>query len=145
MMNKPSKSTARKGQVQYLNPSELHQNPAFTNVVTVSGPVRTIYVGGQNAVEPSGNIVGKGDFKAQSEQILKNLEAALAAGGAQWEHVVRMNIYVVQGQPLQEGFAAFQNIWGDRSNPPAVSVLFVAGLAHPDFLAEIDAIAVIPQ
>jgi len=144
-MSKQSESTGVKGQVQYINPRSLHQNPAFTNVITVTGPVRTIYVGGQNAVDTSGAIVGKGDFKAQSEQIMKNIQAALAAGGAQLEHVVKLNIYVVQGQPLQEGFAAFQRVWGDRPNPPAISVLFVAGLAHPDFLAEIDAIAVVPE
>jgi enamine deaminase RidA (YjgF/YER057c/UK114 family) len=144
-MSQQSESTGVKGQVQYINPRSLHQNPAFTNVITVSGPVRTIYVGGQNAVDVSGAIVGKGDFKAQSEQIMKNIQAALASGGAQLEHVIKWNLYVVQGQPLQEGFAAFQRVWGNRPNPPAISVLFVAGLAHPDFLAEMDAIAVVPE
>jgi enamine deaminase RidA (YjgF/YER057c/UK114 family) len=56
-----------------------------------------------------------------------------------------VNLYVVQGQSLQAGFEVFQRMWGSRPNPPAVSVLFVAGLAHPDFLAEMDAIAVVPQ
>lgn len=144
-MSKASESNKTKGQVNFINPERLHYNPAFTNVVTVSGPVRTVYVGGQNAVDASGAIVGKGNFKAQSEQILKNLQVALEAGGAQLEHIIKMTIYVLQGQSLQEGFAAFQNIWGNRTNPPTVSVLFVSGLAHPDFLAEIDAIAVVPE
>lgn len=144
-MTKRAKSTDVNGQVQYINPPSLPQNPAFTNLVTVTGPVRTVYIGGQNAVDTSGAIVGKNDFKAQSEQTLKNLQAALEAGGAQLQHVVKMNIYVLQGQSIQEGFAAFQQVWGDRPNPPAVSVLFVAGLANPDFLLEIDAIAVVPE
>ena len=144
-MTKPPKSASGKGRVQYLNPDSLHKNPAFTNVVVVSGPVKTIYIGGQDAVDASGNIIGKGDLKAQTEQILKNIQAALAAGGAQPEHVVKWNIYVVQGQSLQEGFAAFQSVWGNRPNPPAISGMFVAGLAHPDFLAEMDAIAVVPE
>src|SRR5512134_3422682 len=109
-MTKQSESTSVKGQVQYINPPTLHQNPAFTNVVTVTGPAKTVYVGGQNAVDTSGAIVGKGDFKAQSEQILKNIQAALEAGGARLEHVVKWNMYIVQGQPLQEGFAAFQQV-----------------------------------
>lgn len=144
-MTKQSKSTNTNGQVQYINPPTLHQNPAFTNVVQVTGSVKTIYIGGQNAVDTSGGVVGKGDFKAQSEQILKNIQAALEAGGAQLEHVVKWNMYIVQGQSLQDGFAAFQSVWGDRPNPPAISMAFVAGLAHPDFLAEIDAIAVVPE
>jgi len=61
------------------------------------------------------------------------------------EHIVKWNIYVLQGQSLQEGFEVFQHVWGNRPNPPAISVMFVAGLAHPDFLAEMDAIAVVPS
>jgi enamine deaminase RidA (YjgF/YER057c/UK114 family) len=144
-MTKPTKSTQVRGEVKYINPDSLPKNPAFTNVVTVTGPVKTVYVGGQDAVDPSGAIIGKGDLKAQTEQILKNIEAALAAGGAQLEHIVKWNIYVIQGQSVQEGFAAFQSIWGNRPNPPAISVMFVSGLAHPDFLAEMDAIAVVPE
>jgi enamine deaminase RidA (YjgF/YER057c/UK114 family) len=145
-MNQQSESTQLKGQVEYLNPETLHRNPAFTNVVTVTGPAKTIYVGGQDAVDATGAIIGKGDIKAQTEQSLKNIESALAASGARLEHIVKWNLYVVQGQPLQAGFEAFQQFWGNRSNPPPViSFMFVAGLAHPDFLVEIDAIAVVPQ
>jgi enamine deaminase RidA (YjgF/YER057c/UK114 family) len=144
-MTKPPKSASGKGRVQYLNPDTLAKNPAFTNVVVVSGPAKTIYIGGQDAVDASGNIIGKGDLKAQTEQILKNIQAALAAGGAQPEHVVKWNIYVVQGQSVQEGYAAFQNVWGNPPNPPVITVVFVASLGHPDFLAEMDAIAVVPE
>jgi len=144
-MAKQTKPTHVNGQVKYLNPDDLPKNPAFTNVVTVTGSVKTIYVGGQDAVDASGAIVGKGDIKAQTEQILKNIQVALAAGGAQLEHVIKWNIYVVQGQSLQAGFEAFQRVWGNRPNPPAISVMFVAGLAHPDFLAEMDTVAVVPE
>ena len=144
-MARSSKSTTKKGNVQYLNPDGLPKNPAFTNVVTVTGPVKTVYIGGQDAVDASGAIVGKGDLKTQTEQILKNIQAALAAAGAQSEHVVKWNIYVVQGQSIEAGFAAFQSVWGNPPNPPAITVTFVAGLAHPDFLVEMDAIAVVPE
>jgi enamine deaminase RidA (YjgF/YER057c/UK114 family) len=144
-MARSSRATGKKGQVQFLNPDDLAKNPAFTNVVTVTGPVKTVYVGGQDAVDASGAIVGKGNLKAQTEQILKNIQAALAAAGAQPEHVIKWNIYVLQGQSVQEGFAAFQSVWGNQPNPPAISVMFVSGLAHPDFLAEMDAIAVVPE
>src|SRR5512145_511459 len=132
-------------QGKFQNPNELPRNPAFTNVVTVTGPAKTIYIGGQDAVDASGAIVGKGDLKAQTEQILKNIQAALAAGGAQPEHVVKWTIYVLQGQSVQEGYAAFQSVWGNQPNPPVITVVFVASLGHPDFLAEIDAIAVVPE
>ena len=144
-MNQQSKSTKSDGQVEYLNPDTLNKNPAFTNVVVVSGHVKTVYVGGQDAVDATGAIVGKDDLKAQTEQILQNIQTALAAGGAQIEHVVKWNLYVVQGQPLNEGFEVFQRFWGNRLHPPAIAFMYVAGLAHPDFLAEMDAIAVVPE
>ncbi len=131
-------------QVQFINPSTLHHNPAFTNVIVVTGPTKTIYIGGQDAVDASGAIIGKGDLKAQTEQVLKNIQAALAAGGAQLEHIIRWNLYIVQGQDLRAGFEVFRRFWGNRPNPPAITGLFVSGLAHPDFLVEMDAIAVIP-
>ncbi|HEX6035851.1 MAG TPA: RidA family protein [Anaerolineales bacterium] len=144
-MARQTKSTRVKGEVTYINPEGLPKNPAFTNVVTVTGPVKTVYIGGQDAVDASGAIVGKGDLKAQTEQILKNIQAALAAAGAQPEHVIKWNIYVLQGQSVQDGYAAFQSVWGNPPNPPVITVVFVAGLGHPDFLAEIDAIAVVPE
>jgi enamine deaminase RidA (YjgF/YER057c/UK114 family) len=135
---------AAPGSVQHLNPETLHHNPAFSQAVMVSGAVKTVYIGGQNAVDAAGAIVGQGDIAAQTEQVMQNLQAALAAGGASLEHVIKWNLYLVQGQPLQPGFAVFQRVWNRRPNPPAITMAFVAGLANPDFLIEMDAIAVVP-
>jgi enamine deaminase RidA (YjgF/YER057c/UK114 family) len=130
--------------VRHLNPTGLPQNPAFTQAVAVAGPVTTVYVGGQNGVGPSGDVVGRGDLKAQTVQALRNLETALSAAGATLDQVVKWGVYVVSGQPVQTGSEGFQQVWGRRPNPPAITVLFVAGLAHPDCLVEIDAVAVVP-
>ena len=133
------------GQVQHINPNDLSKNPAFTNVITVTGPAKTIYIGGQDSVDASGTIVGKGDIKQQTGQVLNNLRIALNAAGAELEHIIKWNIYVVQGQPIQPAFEVFQHIWGQRPNPPAITMMFVAGLANPDFLVEMDAIAVVSE
>ena len=132
------------GRVEHLNPEGLNRNPAFTNVVVVSGPVRTIYVGGQDAVTAEGEVVGKGDLAAQTEQVLVNLQTALAAAGAGPEHVIKWNLLVVDGQSIEQGYAAFQRVWGNRPNPPLITAAFVSALANPDFLVEMDAIAVVP-
>jgi enamine deaminase RidA (YjgF/YER057c/UK114 family) len=131
--------------VQHINPDTLSKNPAFTNVVVVTGAAKTIYIGGQDAVDANGNIVGIGDIGAQTEQVLKNIQAALAAAGAGLEHVIKWNLYVVQGQPLQPGFEAAMRAWGGRPNPPAITMAFVSGLARPEFLLEMDAIAIVPE
>ena len=143
MTSKPNQVAAA-GSVQHLNPATLHHNPAFSQAVAVSGAVKTVYIGGQNAVDVTGAIVGKGDIAAQTEQVMQNLQAALAAGGASLEHVIKWNLYLVQGQPLQPGLEVFQRVWNRRPNPAAISMAFVAGLANPDFLLEMDAIAVVP-
>ena len=133
------------GTVQYLNPEGLHQNPAFTQVVSVSGPAKTVYVGGQNAVDVNGQVIGKGNLAAQTEQIFHNLELALKAAGTRLEHVVKWTIYVVQGEDIRSGLGVFGRVWGERPNPPVITVLVVAGLANSEFLAELDAVAVIPE
>jgi enamine deaminase RidA (YjgF/YER057c/UK114 family) len=138
-------SASTHGQVQHINPDGLSRNPAFTNVITVMGPVRTIYIGGQDALDASGSIVGKDDLKLQTEQVFNNLQAALKAGDAELEHIIKWNIYVVQGQQIQSAFEVFQRVWGRRPNPPAITVMFVPALANPDFLVEMDAIAVVPE
>ena len=145
MSDYPNSAAGSTDSVRYINPDSLNKNPAFTNVVVVEGNVKTVHIGGQDAINASGEIVGKGDIMAQTEQILANVRAALEAGGARPEHIIQWNIYVVEGQSLQAGFAAFENAWPQTPNPPAITGVFVSGLAHPDFLVEMDAVAVVPQ
>lgn len=131
--------------IQYINPDGLSKSPAFSQVVTTQGKGKTIYVGGQDAVNARGEIVGKGDIGEQTEQVMKNLQTALSACGATFENLVKLSIYIVQGQDLYRGFQASQKYLGNLANPPAISGFFVAALANPDFLVEIDAIAFIPE
>ena len=133
--------TLRAMKITHLNPDELHNNPAFSQAVTVEGPAKMVYVGGQNALTAAGEIVGD-ELGAQVEQALKNVLAALAAAGAKQENVVKLTIYVVQGGSLPVAFAAAQKIWGRHAT--AISVPVVAALANPRFLVEIDAIAAVP-
>jgi len=132
------------GQVQYINPVALHQNQAFTHMVTVSGPVKTVYIGAQLAVDQDGAIVGKGNIAAQTEQILKNIEACLEAAGAKREHLIHWSIFVAEGQDMRPGFEVGMRWWGGKPNPPMNNVLYVSGFFPPDFLISIEAIAVVP-
>jgi enamine deaminase RidA (YjgF/YER057c/UK114 family) len=135
-------STQPEPVAQRLNPEGLHHNPAYSQVVTVSQSARTIYIGGQNAVDESGALIGKGDLKAQTEQIFKNLEIALRAAGAELHDIIKWTIYTVQGQDVRPAVEVFQRVWGRETPPPLITGVFVAGLAHPDYLVEIEAIAV---
>lgn len=133
------------GKVEHINPDGLNVNPAFTQVVAITGPVKTIYIGAQNSVDGHRNIVGKGDIGAQTEQICKNIEICLEAAGAGKEHLISWNIYVAEGQDMRPAFEAGMRWWGNTPRPPLNNVMFVSGFWPADFLISIDAIAVVPQ
>jgi len=131
-------------QLQFLNPEGLSKNPAFSQLVITQGYGKTVYIGGQNAVNAQREIVGAGDISAQTEQVMQNIQTALSACGATFENLVKLTIHIVQGQDLYQGFQASQKYLGNLKNPPAITGFFVAALAHPAFLVEVDAIAFIP-
>ena len=128
--------------IQRINPDTLHKNPAFTQVATVTNPTKFVYVGGQNGVDKEGKIVGK-DIASQSEQAFKNVLAALEAGGATLNDVIKMTIFMVQGNSLQDAYAAVQKVQPKDTLPSTVTFAMVAGLAIPDYLIEIEALAVV--
>ncbi|MCH5586494.1 RidA family protein [Shimazuella sp. AN120528] len=100
-----------------------------------------MYVGGQNAVNAAGEIVGE-DLGTQTEQALRNVSVALAAANATPKDVVKLTIYIVQGHPIQAGFQAARRVEG-WDHPAAITVLVVHSLVNPKFLVEIEAIAAV--
>ncbi|HHH50367.1 MAG TPA: RidA family protein [Saprospiraceae bacterium] len=131
--------------MEHINPDGLIKNPAFSQIITTEGNGKTIYIGGQNAVNEKREIVGKGDILKQTEQVMKNLEIALQSCGANFENLVKLNIHIVQGQNAYGAFQVSQKYLSQNSKPPVITVLYVAGLINPDFLLEIDAIAFLPK
>ena len=131
--------------MEHINPNGLIKNPAFSQIVTTEGNGKTIYIGGQNAVNENREIVGKDDILKQTEQVMKNLEIALQSCGADFENLVKLNIHIVQGQNAHGAFQVSQKYIGSNNKPPTITVLYVAGLVNPDFLLEIDAIAFLPK
>lgn len=138
-------ATITQAKVEFLNPDTLHKNPAYSQVVVTKGAVKTVYIGGQNAVNAAGEIVGKGDMKAQATQILKNLKNALKAADAGFQNIIKWNIYILEGQDIRPGLEVFQKEIKTMPNPPLITGVHVAGLANPDFLLEIEAIAAVPE
>ena len=126
--------------IEHLNPEGMAMNPAFSQAVVVTGAQKLIFVGGQNGVKADGTMVGS-TMREQSKQALSNVITALEAAGASRENVTRLGIYMVQGQDVREGFAAAQEVWGMHAT--AITGFFVASLARPDALVEIEATAVL--
>ena len=126
--------------ITHLNPESLFTNPAFSQGVLVRGASNLLYVGGQNATDSSGAII-EGGLGAQTEQALKNVLAVLAEAGADQTNVVRLAVYLVDGESVDEGYAASAKVWG--MNPTALTVLIVPRLGRPDALVEIEAVAAV--
>jgi enamine deaminase RidA (YjgF/YER057c/UK114 family) len=129
--------------VQHLNPAGMHHNPAFSQAILLPAGARTLIIGGQNAVDADGQIVGQGDLAAQTAKALENLQLCLKAAGATLEQLIQVRLYIKGEIDIRPGFGAWMAVWGNRQNPPAVSAIRVLGLAHPDFLIEIEGLAVL--
>ena len=115
--------------------------PAYSHVVTVTGPGKTIYVAGQLARDADGNIVGKGDMRAQMEQTFKNLEACLKAAGASWADVVKTNTFVTDYEQFSKHSDVRMRYIGVAS--PTSTTIEIKGLAQPEAMVEIELIAVV--
>jgi enamine deaminase RidA (YjgF/YER057c/UK114 family) len=127
-------------QTTHVDPEELYSNPAFTQgVIAPAG--RTLYVGGQLGSDSSGQLLD--GIEAQTQQAMRNVLTVLAAAGTGPEHVVKLTIYLVQGEDAQVGYAASRSVWGDHRT--AITVVSTAGHARPGALVEIDAVALIPE
>ena len=127
--------------IEFVNPDGLLKNPAFSHVAITKGNGNTIYIGGQNAITKDLEIIGKGDIAIQTAYVLKNIETALSACGATLDDLFKLTIYIVQGQDIRKGFEGAQPFLKRLSNPPVISGIVVAGLANPDYLVEIEAVA----
>src|SRR3989454_12361860 len=132
----------RGSQVKRTNPPTLSTPTGYTHVVEVTGPAKTVYIAGQIAFDKDGKIVGAGDMKAQAEQVFKNLQAALAAAGAKFSDVVKMNTYITDMDKAPAVREVRARYFGETT--PASTLVQVVHLARPELMLEIEVIAVVP-
>lgn len=135
-MNTPSEITL-------IRPDGLVVYGAFSHVAVVPPGAATVYVGGQNAVDADGNLVGADDIAAQTGQVMTNVEIALAAGGATLGDVISWSVVVLDGVDLEAGFGAVASRLDPDADPALVTVVKVAGLAVPGALVEMSAVAAV--
>jgi|SRR5579871_595592 enamine deaminase RidA (YjgF/YER057c/UK114 family) len=128
--------------IEFIMPETLASTPGYSQVVRVTGG-QTIYLAGQVALDAARNVVGRGDFRAQAEQVFANINAALAAVGADFSHVVKLNMYVLDRSNLPV-LREVRDRYINLDAPPASTLVEVRNLAQDDFLLEIEAIASIP-
>lgn len=128
------------GNSRFIHLEGLAPSPSYTHVVEVWGG-RTVYISGQIALDAQGQLVGAGDFEAQARQVFGNLALALASAGMNFGNVVRLGIYMTDLTHL----ATMRRVRSEYVNTaqlPASTLLQVAGLALPELMFEVDAVAV---
>jgi len=128
--------------IRFINPEGLVRPAAYTQLVEVAGASRMLYVSGQLGTTSDGRLAGA-DFRAQAEQVFANLETALAAVGASFAEVVKINSFLadIAHLPiLREVRARHLN----AAALPASTTIAVSGFALPGALLEVEAVAVVP-
>ncbi|MEV0717876.1 RidA family protein [Asanoa sp. NPDC050611] len=128
--------------LEAVNPPEIDEPLTYSHVVVATG-TRMVFVAGQVAEDSDGNLVGRGDMVAQARQVFVNIGHALAAAGARPDQVARLTIFVADYKrehlaQIEQGRVA---LFGDHK--PTDTLVGVASLSSPDYLLEVDAIAVV--
>lgn len=130
------------GELAFLQPAGLHSPRGYSHAVVSAG--RLVHVAGQVALQTDGTLVGPGDVGAQAEQALANLELALASAEATFASVASLSIFVAAAVPHAE-LARLREPLRRRIGvgpPPAITLLFVHALMDPDWLVEVQAVAI---
>ena len=128
---------------KFMQPDGLAKPTGYTHTVSAEGG-RMVFVSGQVAFDANNHVVGAGDLRAQTEQVLKNLTVALAAAGATFTDIVKWTTYVVNFKPADRAvIAEVRGRFLGGNPPPASTLIGVQSLVVPELLIEIEAIAVV--
>jgi len=132
----------RSSQAQLVrsNPEGMSQPTTYSHVVRASN---LLFIAGQVSSDSAGQIVGAGDMRAQVKQVLENLKRVLASQSADFSHVAKINIFTTD----IEAFATARDVREQyfKGQAPASTLVEVKRLARPEFLVEIEAVAVLPK
>ncbi len=112
--------------------------PRFAQLVRAG---KQVYVAGQTSVDGEGNVVGKGEIEVQARQVFQNLRRCLEAAGADFDHVVKLNIYSTDLDAHREVITRLRREY--FREPVASTTVQVSRLVHPDWLVEVEAVAVL--
>jgi len=123
---------------EILKLSSVHATVGYSHVARAGN---TLYIAGQVAKDKEGNLVGKGDVEAQVRQVYTNLKNILDEAGGNMQNIVKMTTFLTHYNYI-ETFRSVRDAFFQEPCPPN-TLLFVESLALPDFMVEIEAIAVL--
>jgi len=124
---------------RFVNPPGIAAPRGYTHVVDVPAG-RMVYIAGQVAFDAQGNLVGKGDTRAQTEQVFKNLQIALESAGCTFADVVKLNWYVRDVSQVATFREVREQFLGSGPRP-ASTLVQIQSLVRDDLLLEVEAVA----
>ncbi|BDC49300.1 hypothetical protein F183_A16160 [Bryobacterales bacterium F-183] len=132
--------------VKIHNPEGMHKPTGYSHVVEVRDG-KQVYIAGQVAMDAEGNLVGKDDFEARVQAVFANLDKAVKAAGGTFANVVKLNIYCVDRVDRGKipALRQIRDRFVNTKNPPASTLVFVRDLVRPEWLVEIEAVAVVKK
>ncbi|MBB6099149.1 enamine deaminase RidA (YjgF/YER057c/UK114 family) [Deinobacterium chartae] len=134
--------TSQNPHLRFVNPPALGQAPGYTHVVEASGG-RSVYISGQVALDGQGQVVGPGDWTAQTERVFENLRTALESVGLDFGSVVKLTLFLTDFDHIS-AVREVRDRYVNTAAPPASSAVQVVRLFRPELLIEVEAVAVAP-
>jgi enamine deaminase RidA (YjgF/YER057c/UK114 family) len=128
--------------IRFSSPDTMQKPPGYSHVVEVTGPGRTVYFAGQLGIDKSGKMGA--NAREQTEIAFENVKAALASVGASFEHVVKLNNYIVDIGTNIAHYREVRDKYVNTAAPPASTTIGVPQLARPGAVIEVEAIAILP-
>ena len=128
---------------QIVSPRLRQPSGHFSHATMVEARGRLVFISGMTSRRPDGSIAGIGDIEAQTRQVCENLKAAIEAAGGAMDDICRVDVYIRN----MEHFDAIHKIRREyfKEPLPASTMVEVVKMTSPDYLIEINAIAVLPQ
>ena len=129
---------------QQITSEKIRQpNGHFSQATVIEARGKLVFISGMTSRRPDGTIAGIGDIEAQTKQVCENIKAAVEAAGGTLDHVCRVDVYVRN----MEHFQAIHDVRKQYFKPPlpASTMVEIVKMTSPDYLIEINAIAVIPK
>lgn len=130
-----------------FNPETMAKPTAGYSHVAEVTDGRIVYIAGQVAMDRAGNLVGKDDFRAQVQQVFENLKSAVEASGGDFHNVIKLNYYCAESvDPAQVPIVReIRDKYVNTANPPVSTFVVVKRLVRPEWLIEVDAVAVVKK
>src|SRR5262245_57529591 len=131
-------------QFRLFNPDGIPVTLGYSNVAEITRG-KIIYISGQVARDEWGELVGEENFRAQVEQVADNIDTAVRAAGRTVDNVVKLNYYCVDSveQCHLPVVKEIRDRYVNTKNPPVSTFVVVRRLIRPEWLIEVEAVAVV--